>query len=84
MHVEPLAEHVRVPVDTVEGEERNRSRMGPPHPRPMELSAEKSPDRPGEPLVEVSDQNAMAREVAAQDVLADQHPAAFDYRFLGG
>src|SRR5215471_7910631 len=74
VHAEPIGDEMAVPVDAVEGKDRQGGGMRAADARTVQLAAQKPSHRPGEPLVEIADDDAGAREVLVKDVIADEHP----------
>src|SRR5262245_18222874 len=69
VHAEAVAREMSVPVDPVERKEWYRRGMGTANPGTVELPAQESSHRSREPFVEITDDDAGAHQVLAQDVL---------------
>src|SRR5262249_41429125 len=73
VHAETIGDEKPVPVDAVEGEDRQGSGMGAADARAMQLAAEEAPHGAREPLVEIADDDAGPRQILVEDVIADEH-----------
>ena len=74
MHVKAVGHEVAVPVDAVEGKDRQGGRMRPANARTVQLATQGPAHRAAkrEPLVEVADDHAGAGQIGVQDVLAHE------------
>jgi hypothetical protein len=76
VNVEAVGGKISIPVDAIEREQRERSRMRPPDARAVQLPPQSPADRAREPepLVEIAHHHARAGQLVVEDVLAHQPP----------
>ena len=73
VHVKAVGAQAPVPVDAIEGEDRQRRGMRATDAGPAELAAQRAADRARKPLVEIAHHDARAGQLIVQDVLPHQH-----------
>src|SRR5262249_3255750 len=74
VHAEAVGDEMPVTVGAVEGKDGQGGGMRAADARTVQLAAQEPSHRPGEPLVEIADDDAGSREVLVKDVIADEHP----------